>query len=152
MKNDKTKTKGLTKGKEKAKEAKVKKDVQMLRCEFTTEEINEKAKQLANENRNYTEIENDKKSVTADFGARLAESKAKIDRLANHINSGYELRRVNVEVRMHDPEEGKKTVVRLDTNETVEILNMTEDELQEELDFENAGKIKSPEMEVVENE
>lgn len=142
--------KGLTKGKPKT-EPKIKKDVQMLRCEFTSEEINEKAKQLANENRNFTEIENDKKSVTADFGARLAESKAKIDRLANNINSGYELRRVNVEIRMHDPAEGKKTVVRTDTNTVVEVLNMSEEELQEELEFNEAEK-KTAEMEIIDSE
>lgn len=144
--------KGLTKGKAKP-EVKIKKDVQMLRCEFTVEEINEKAKQLANENRNYTEIENDKKSVTADFGARLAESKAKIDRLANNINSGYELRRVNVEIRMHDPAEGKKTVIRTDTNAVVEILNMSEDELQEELEFgKNGTESQKAEMSIIDNE
>lgn len=142
--------KGLTKGKPKT-EPKIKKDVQMLRCEFTSEEINEKAKQLANENRNFIEIENDKKSVTADFGARLAESKAKIDRLANNINSGYELRRVNVEIRMHDPAEGKKTVVRTDTNTVVEVLNMSEEELQEEMEFNEAEK-KTAEMEIIDSE
>lgn len=133
------------------KEVRVKKDVQHLRCNFTEAEINEKAKILASENRNYSEIENDKKSVTADFAARLAESKAKIDRISNNINSGYELRRVNVEIRLHDPVEGKKTIVRLDTNEVVETVQMSDAEMQEELDFENTTN-PAPEMEVVDKE
>lgn len=115
---------------------KVRKETRHLRCNLTQDEFNEKAKQLAESNHNLRQLEEEKKLVTSDFGAKIAGAEAQISVLSNTVQSRYEYRMVPCEIFMHDPKNGKKRSVRTDIGETVGIEDMTAEELQEELALE----------------
>lgn len=61
-----------------------------FRYQFTKEELEEKAKQLAKSCEERTSIEDEKKSVMSDFKAKIDSKTAEINHLSNNINSGYE--------------------------------------------------------------
>ena len=58
------------------------------------------------------------------------EIKAKIQTISANIAARREFRWTDCEVRFNEPRTGKKTVVRMDTGATVEVTNMTPDEMQ----------------------
>lgn len=107
----------------------------MLRYEFTQSELLEIGKKLAEAANKKAQLESDKKRVVADFGAQLAKVDSEISSLSTNISSGYDLRMVKCFIEFNSPCIGKKTVYRGDTGITVEVLEMTKDEMQEELAF-----------------
>lgn len=109
------------------------KKTEFLKYTFTEAELKEKSTQLALECRNLEEVENEKKQVVADFKSKIEGHNATISRLSNHINSGYEYKNVECEVKMNTPKNGKKTTIRLDTNEKLRVEDMTQEEKQEKI-------------------
>ena len=87
-----------------------------LKVEFTAVETHELATQLATKTRELSALEEEKASVTKQYGAKVAEAKAATNKLANLVNDGYEYREVECEVLYHFPEKGKKTYIRKDNN------------------------------------
>jgi uncharacterized protein (UPF0216 family) len=85
-----------------------------LKVEFTAVETHELATQLATKTRELSALEEEKASVTKQYGAKVAEAKAATNKLANLVNDGYEYREVECEVLYHFPEKGKKTYIRKD--------------------------------------
>ena len=55
--------------------------------------------------------------------------------VSKKMKLGYEERQVSCRIEYNRPHNGKKTIIREDTGETVSIENMTGEELQEELDL-----------------
>lgn len=110
-----------------------KKSKRNLRCKFTNDELLVVGKELAEANNALTALENDKARVVSDFAAKIKGAEAIVSIASNKISTGYEFRDVPVTIAMHEPESGKKTIVRDDTKEIVEVLDMTQDELQPEL-------------------
>ena len=106
-----------------------------LKYQFSEQELKDISKKLAYENKNYDELEDAKKSVTSDFSSKLNSSRANISKLSNNINNGYEYRDIECEIRLNEPADGQKTIVRKDTGEIVRVEDMTEREMQEELDL-----------------
>lgn len=104
-----------------------------LRYEFTQPEILELGKQLAEANSRLARIESDKKRVVADFGSQISNQQSAIQSMSQNISSGYEMRQIQCRVFFHTPSEGRKTIARLDTGEIVEVVEMTDDEMQEAL-------------------
>jgi predicted transcriptional regulator len=76
---------------------------------------------------------------------RIEELKKKITPLRDEVTElskkfkdGYEMRPVTCKVLFHTPVNGRKTIIREDTGETVEVLNMDLEEMQEAFEFQEA--------------
>lgn len=108
----------------------------LVKCILTKAELEEKARQLAHECQRRGDTEDQKKQVVSEFKAKLDAITATINQLSGHINNGFEYRDVDCEVRMHTPQVNTKTIVRMDTGECVEAQDMTPEEMQEKIDFE----------------
>lgn len=105
-----------------------------LRYNFTREELEDLATELA---RSLTEVNREKlhkKDVVKSLDSDISKLETKIAELAEKRNSGYEYRNIDCEVR-YDYEVRMKTTVRLDTGEIIKTIPMTADELQQELEF-----------------
>ena len=122
---------------------KVKQITEYLRYDFTRMELVERAQELARSLQEIQRLEDNLASVKKNIQSQVAEQEAKRNRLSNCVAAGYEMRDVPCEVRFNDPESKKKTVVRLDSLEIVQVLPMDGYECQEELDFEERQEAES---------
>jgi hypothetical protein len=121
----------------------VKTERRKLRCDLTAQEIHDFSLKLAQENKNYTAIEDELKSVKSQYKAKLDESDAQINKLSGLVTDGFEMREVECEVHYHKPTQGKKTIIRMDQNKTTavesmqdyewDLFNQPEDEATSEL-------------------
>jgi len=112
---------------------KVRETEKMLRYTFSQQELLEIGKKLAEANGRKVLIDSHQKRVVSDFKAQAAKADSEIGSLSQNISSGYDLRMVKCGIEYNSPCPGKKTIVRLDTFQTVEVLEMDADEMQEEL-------------------
>ena len=108
---------------------------EFLKYTFSEDELRGFAKSMARECEIAAGVKEEKKAVMAQFAERIASSEAAIAQVSRFINNGYEHRMIECEVEMHTPEQGQKRVTRLDTGETVKVVAMSFDELQEALPF-----------------
>lgn len=90
-----------------------------LRYDFSAVEIHNFSLQLATETRKMSATEEERKTVTSDFAAKINASKATCNKLSNFITNGYEYRDIQCTVEYHKPEQGKKTLTRKDNNEKI---------------------------------
>lgn len=104
-----------------------------LRVNLTDKERIELGRQLAEASQRLETIAEDKKSANAQFAADKSAAEAKIGALSNQIGSGYRLDQVRCDWLMDSPEAGKKQLVRLDTKEVIETLDMTDADKQGDL-------------------
>ena len=104
-----------------------------LRVIFTTPELLELGKKLAEATQAVAAAENEKKDITSRLKAKCDEASSRAERLSSELTSGYTYRPVPCEVRFDTPANGQKTTVRLDTRETVSVDAMTLAEMQAEL-------------------
>lgn len=111
----------------------VRKTKRQLKCVLTKDELLAKGKRQAERKIELDAIEADKKQMNDEFKFRASAVEAELGTLANAINSGTEFREVEVEERWGEPEPGKKTIVRLDTHETLGVEFLSSGELQREL-------------------
>lgn len=109
-----------------------------LKVNFTPDEIKNFGGLLANTITAISELEGQKKSKMSEFKADIDKKKAESESLSNKISNGYEYTNIDCEVFLNMPNTGKKTIVRRDTNETVDVVDMTTEELQVEMDFDKA--------------
>lgn len=119
---------------------KTKPTTEHLKHILTEDEIKDYGAQLARRYSEITDLEEQKKSVTSDFKARIDSANADAGVLARKIQNGYEFKNTDCEIQW-DYDEKAVTVVRLDTMETVKSRPMTPDELQEEM-FDGEGQDK----------
>lgn len=97
-----------------------------LRYDFTAKETHDLSIQLANETRKLAAIEEEKSSIASQYAAKVKESKATCNKLSNLVADGYELRDIECEIQYHKPQQGKKTIIRKDSNKVTAIEAMTE--------------------------
>lgn len=90
-----------------------------LRYDFTAVETHDMALKLANKKRELAAVEEEKKSVTSQYAARVNEVKATCNKLSNQVSDGYEIRDVKCMIDYHKPEQGMKTLTREDNNQTI---------------------------------
>lgn len=109
------------------KEKKFIKERRTLRYNFSASETHELAQQLARETTKIQSIEEEKSSQAAHYASLLKEKKATQNKLSTLITNGYEMRDIDCEVYYNQPEAGKKTIIRTDTNE-VQVMLMDRDE------------------------
>lgn len=111
-----------------------------LRYDFTTEEITQKGRDLAQVTREVTALEDDAKRVAGDFKAKILAKEAERGVVCGAITSGYEMRNIPCTITLNKPKNGKKTIVRDDNGTVVAVEDMTQDEMQETLDLDTAKK------------
>lgn len=108
---------------------------EFLKYEFTHDEIHDKGLELARLTSEQAAIDNERKAVASEFKAKLDGIAASMETIGKHINNGYEHRYIDCDVIFHKPNTGMKTVYRKDTGEEVRRENMSEEEMQLELEF-----------------
>jgi len=96
-----------------------------LRYDFTAPEIHDLSVQLANETKKVGSLTEEKKSVTSQWTAKINEAKALCNTLSFKVADGYEHREVDCEVIYNQPANGKKTIIRKDSNNLVAVEQMT---------------------------
>ena len=111
-----------------------------LRYTFSNTELLEIGKRLAEGARRLGELDKEKKRITSDYTARMNAVESEVNILSAAISSGYDIRPIECHVQLHLPKAGEKTIVRLDTFETVGVEQMTGDEMQTMLKFEAEAK------------
>ena len=115
-----------------------KKEERQLRCLFTNTEMLElgkKAAELANLRDRQQE---DAKAVVKQLKAKVDATEAQLAEVFGKMTTGYEYRQIICTIQYDKPVSGKKTVVRMDTLETVEVEQMGLSELQAELPLASA--------------
>jgi hypothetical protein len=90
--------------------------IRSLRYDFTAIEIHDFSLQLANKTKELSAVEEEKKSITSQFSAKINEAKATCNKLSNFISNGYEYRDIECIIEYHKPEQGRKTITRKDNN------------------------------------
>lgn len=85
---------------------------------FTEQETGELAKKLATKIQASTSLDEEKKAVNSDFKARADMYVAEINLLSGKISNGFESRLTECELKYHFPNDGDKTITRLDTLES----------------------------------
>ena len=108
------------------------KDKQSLPVILTQDEIVECAKSLAKTTNELRDCESRKMEVTSQFAADLKKLKATTDSLSIKISNGYEYREVDCEWSF-DYKKDTKTLTRIDTGETVRIVQLTLEDRQGKL-------------------
>lgn len=111
-----------------------------LRCIFTQPELLERSKQLAEANRKVAELENDKSRAMNEYKSRISTTALEVSVLSEKVTTGYEFRDVACRVRYDHPKSGKKTIIRLDTNEEVGVHDMNNEEKQLKLSLVNEAQ------------
>ncbi len=111
---------------------KVRKITKDLSCELTSDELKDRARDLAEAVKSVIRSENAKKSALQSYNAEIQMAEAKRDRLSNVVGSGAEYREVIVE-RIHDYKKNVVLEVRTDTGETISSREMTDKEKQLEI-------------------
>jgi len=107
--------------------------VRQLRVNLTDKERIELGRQLAQSSQKLETIAEDKKASMAQFKADQSAAEAKIATLSQQIANGYRLDQVRCEWLLDTPEVGKKQLVRMDTKEVIETLDMIDADKQANL-------------------
>jgi len=98
----------------------------LLRYDFTAVEVHELSVQLANETKKVSSLTEEKKSVTSQWTAEINKAKAACNNLSFKVADGYEHRDIDCEVIFNQPTQGKKTIIRKDSNTLVGVEDMTQ--------------------------
>lgn len=126
-----------------------------LRWNFTDSELNKMGQDLASSLDEKKQLEAQLKSAKKSYESKIGMEEEAISSLTSKINLKHENRDVKCDVILHHPVDGKKTITRLDTNESWEepmesrdydlFARMSEkdeedlDQGQGEIDFDNAA-------------
>lgn len=130
--------KNLAQGQDEMPEVKKYPFTKNLKVALTKDEVLSAAESLARTLDELNSLEDDKKSLTDSFKAKITEAEARATQFKAKVRDKYEWRPVDCE-ETRDPTEGTVVVVRLDTNETIEDRKMTYDERQGQLFQEEAA-------------
>lgn len=97
-----------------------------LKYEFSAIETHELSLQLASKTKEKVALEEEKKSVASSYKARIDEVTATCNKLSNQVSDGFEMRDIECEGLHHQPEVGKKSIIRTDNNQLVIVEKMTD--------------------------
>lgn len=98
-----------------------------LRYDFTAPEIYDLSMKLANKTQDKSRVAEEKKSVVSQYKSQIDAIDAELSNISSKVANGYEMRKVECEIQYHKPEQGKKTIIRKDTNEK-SVEKMTSEE------------------------
>lgn len=107
-----------------------------LRVTYTDAARLELGRQLADVHQALAQTNSDLDSIKTDFKARITAHEAKITDLSTKVSNGWRMEEVKCVWTMDKPTKGEKTLKRLDTDEDVEVVEMTNADKQAELPLE----------------
>ena len=107
----------------------------MLRYNFTPEEHLANCDDLARLFDQQTELESSHRSIKAQLKEAEEEINARLGRHVRFVRDKYDHRPIECTWLLDNPSPGRKSLVRLDTNDTVEIRVMEDWEKQQTLNF-----------------
>jgi hypothetical protein len=107
-----------------------------LQCNLTPDEIRKLGQDLARTNQLVAEMREAKQVTVSNMTASIKTVERNAAVLTQKILSGKEERSVEVMTFLDTPKPGVKSIVRLDTNETVRVEGMTIEEQQQAFHFE----------------
>jgi len=96
-----------------------------LRYDFTAVEVHDLSMALASKNKEIVTLKKQKSSAVSQYAAKINEAEANCNDLSNKVSDGYEHREVECEVIFNQPAQGKKTIIRKDSNVLVGVEAMT---------------------------
>lgn len=102
---------------------------------YSPEELAEIAKNMALAFAEVETITGEKKTSDAAFNSRIKEAESSLASLARQYNKGCEVAQIGCDIRYDAPTVGKKSYIRMDTGETVEVHDMEWSEKQESIQF-----------------
>ena len=97
-----------------------------LRYDFTAVEVHDLSMALAGKNKEIVTLKKQKSSAVSQYTAKINEAEASCNDLSNKVSDGYEHREVDCEVIFNQPDNGKKTIIRKDSNTLVGVESMTQ--------------------------
>lgn len=98
-----------------------------LRYDFTASEVHDLSMKLANKTQDKSRITEEKKSVVSQYKSQIDAIDAELNGISSKVANGYEMRKVECEIKYHLPEQGRKTIIRKDTGEK-SVEKMTSEE------------------------
>lgn len=98
----------------------VKKATRYLKYEFTASQVEEMSKTVCENIQTINELEAEKKEKAASFTSKIKGLEETNSELAHLVNEGHEFRDIAVEIKFNYPQDGTKTIVRMDSNESWE--------------------------------
>lgn len=96
-----------------------------LRYDFTAVEVHELSMDLAGKTKEIVTLKKQKTSAVSQYTAKINEAEATCNSLSNKVADGFEHREVECEVIFNQPTNGKKTIIRKDSNTLVGVEAMT---------------------------
>lgn len=96
-----------------------------LRYDFTAVEVHELSMDLAGKTKEIVTLKKQKTSAVSQYTAKINEAEATCNSLSNKVADGFEHREVECEVIFNQPANGKKTIIRKDSNTLVGVEAMT---------------------------
>jgi hypothetical protein len=112
---------------------------EFLKYDFTPDEVRELGKELARKTTENAELELQLAAVKSQFKDKTTRLAADISALSRQVANGYEHRNVECKIQWHTPRLGMKTIIRCDTGEVVRETQMSNEERQEMLPFEQTA-------------
>lgn len=97
-----------------------------LRYDFTAVEVHDLSMELAKKTKEHNSLTEEKKSVVSQWTAKINEVKATTTKLSNLVSDGFEFRDVDCIIEYHTPQQGKKTIIRKDSNTVVTVETNTD--------------------------
>jgi hypothetical protein len=97
-----------------------------LRYDFTAVEVHDLSMDLASKTKEIVTLKKQKTSATSQYTAKINEAEATCNSLSNKVADGFEHREIECEVILNQPTNGKKTIIRKDSNTLVGVEAMTE--------------------------
>jgi hypothetical protein len=102
---------------------------------YKPEEMAQTATAMAQAISDMESAESEKKMSDGVFNERIKKHAAEVSEFAQKYNKGGETAQIGCTIRYDIPTVGKKSYIRMDTEETVEVHDMSLDEKQETLQF-----------------
>lgn len=112
---------------------------------YQPEELVSVAKDMAQAQSEMETAENEKKVSDGVFNERIKAYAANVSELAKKYNKGGETAQIGCTIRYDIPTVGQKSYIRMDSEETVEVHDMTLQEKQETLQFPLTASEAKPE-------
>lgn len=110
-----------------------------LKCVLVQSEMLDYSKKLARSQQDKIGVEEQKKEVMDQIKGRLSALECEIGKLSRSINNGYEYRDVECQWE-YDWKKKTKKLIRLDTEDVVEVREIEDWEKQKNLDLDNKEK------------
>jgi len=104
-----------------------------VRVDLTTDELATLSGQLAQAVGRLNEAEADKAEEISQYNANIKAHRASIDKIAQQVNLGYEMREVKCPIEYNVPKVGQKTIAHPETGKPLSVEAMDEAERQENL-------------------